>query len=89
MSDVTATAVVTQTVPAGADERVQLDADLIAAEWLQGANELKQRGLYVDFLGSDWSTPAGLDPDKWRVAREVVEQFLAGERRQAAMLGQP
>lgn len=49
-------------------------------QWWKGANDLKQKGMYVDDEGDGWSTPSKVSQDTYDVAYESVKPIIDGAR---------
>ena len=48
-----------------------------AIKWMDTANELKQKGLYIDLgEGNEWLTPSDVTEQDYQTALRVAEQFV-------------
>jgi len=45
-------------------------------KWWKGANNLKNKGLYVDVVNGDWITPKDLSKDDYLIALRYVEPVI-------------
>jgi AbiV family abortive infection protein len=66
----------------------QVKDDLARIVWLEGANQMKQQGLYSDPTSGGWSEPSQFDRSEWEDARGHVEPFLQETERQLEELRQ-
>jgi AbiV family abortive infection protein len=57
--------------------------DIDYGEWLQRANGLKMRGLYVDFKGGQWESPEHVTGDDLRQTTYYVFHFVEETVKQA------
>lgn len=48
------------------------------------ASHRKERGFYVDFTETGWSTPASITEDHWLASRAFAEAFVAETTEQAS-----
>jgi AbiV family abortive infection protein len=71
--------------PMDDDGRKRLALEMATGEWLMKANELKERGIYTDFLpDGTWSSPADVAQDEFAHAVYIVKTFVDETLRQAA-----
>lgn len=49
-------------------------------KWWRDANEMKNRGFYVDFVNGDWIAEGRISQDDYKKTVETVEPFLGGVR---------
>lgn len=45
-------------------------------EWIADANEIKHRGLYVDFVGKDWKHPGTISKKDFVFGYRIAEQLI-------------
>jgi len=84
ISNATRTAILTGTYPPDPAQKGRIQAELTAGEWLQTANDRKERGFYVDFSDAGaWKEPAGITEADWEEALGVVQPFVAEALAQA------
>lgn len=57
--------------------------DLDFGDWLQGAKDLRERGVYVSFDGSSWHTPEEVSSDELRRSTFHVFRYVEGTLAQA------
>jgi hypothetical protein len=47
-----------------------------ALEWIVDANEIKNRGLYVDFDGEDWIHPGNISKKRFTFGYRIAEDLV-------------
>jgi AbiV family abortive infection protein len=64
-------------------ENAQLRMDLDFGEWLRGASDLKERGWYTNFDGTNWHSPFEITPDELKRTTFHVNRYIEGTLDQA------
>lgn len=68
---------------ASTEESAELHMDLDFGEWLQGAKDLRERGVYVSFDGTEWHSPEEITSDELRRSTFHVFRYVEGTLAQA------
>jgi AbiV family abortive infection protein len=78
ISSQTRSAILTGAWPGDATGGEKVKADVFAGEWLVTADQLKQKGFYVDYRDDGfWASPSALVQGDWLEAQSVAAPFVA------------